>query len=100
MIAMPEKTKKTKRVSNASKSPKSERRSLFRELGPGVHELRIHASVEHRVLYVTKFSEAIYVLHAFQKKKQRTPSGTSHSYDTRSSGRGLRPGNDRFRSSQ
>ena len=41
-------------------------------MGPGVHELRIHTAVEHRVLYVAKFSEAISVLHAFQKKQQRT----------------------------
>ena len=26
-----------------------------------------------RVIYVAKFSEAIYVLHAFQKKAQKTP---------------------------
>jgi phage-related protein len=41
-------------------------------VGAGVHELRIHTAVEHRVLYVAKFSEAIYVLHAFQKKERRT----------------------------
>jgi putative transcriptional regulator len=39
---MPEKTKKTKRVRNASKSPKSERRSLFRELMSGVEAMREH----------------------------------------------------------
>jgi phage-related protein len=27
---------------------------------------------EWRVLYVAKFAEAVYVLHAFQKKTQRT----------------------------
>ena len=26
-----------------------------------------------RVIYVAKFQEAIYVLHAFQKKTQKTP---------------------------
>lgn len=41
-------------------------------VGPGVHELRIHTALEHRVLYVAKFAEGVYVLHAFQKKEQRT----------------------------
>ena len=27
----------------------------------------------YRVLYVARFSEAVYVLHAFQKKAQKTP---------------------------
>jgi phage-related protein len=30
-------------------------------------------SGEHRVLYVAKFEEAVYVLHAFEKKSQKTP---------------------------
>lgn len=41
-------------------------------VGPGVFELRIHTAVEHRVFYVAKFAEGIYVLHAFLKKTQRT----------------------------
>ena len=40
--------------------------------GPGVAEIRIHSGVEHRVFYVTKFGEAIYVLHAFQKRTRQT----------------------------
>ena len=44
-------------------------------VGPGVREIRIHTNLEHRILYVAKFAEAIYVLHAFEKKSQRT-SGT------------------------
>ena len=28
--------------------------------------------MEHRVFYVAKFAEAIYVLHAFEKKTQKT----------------------------
>jgi phage-related protein len=27
---------------------------------------------QYRVIYVTKFADAIYVLHAFQKKTQKT----------------------------
>ncbi|MBK1720440.1 type II toxin-antitoxin system RelE/ParE family toxin [Thiocystis violacea] len=42
-------------------------------VGPGVQEIRIRdASGAFRVLYVAKFAEAIYVLHCFQKKTQKT----------------------------
>ena len=41
-------------------------------VGPGVQELRIHTAAEHRVLYIAKFAEAIYVLHAFEKRTRRT----------------------------
>ena len=41
-------------------------------IGSGVSEIRIHTAVEHRVVYVAKFIEAVYVLHAFEKKSRRT----------------------------
>ncbi len=42
-------------------------------VGTGVQEIRIHDPVgAFRVIYVAKFSEAIYVLHCFQKKSQKT----------------------------
>jgi len=41
-------------------------------VGPGVYEIRVHTGVEHRVLYVAKFSEGIYVLHAFVRKTRQT----------------------------
>lgn len=41
-------------------------------VGPGVNEIRIHTSAEHRVIYVARFHEAVYVLHAFEKQTQRT----------------------------
>lgn len=42
-------------------------------IGVGVFELRIRCtSGAYRVIYVTKFEDAIYVLHAFQKKTQKT----------------------------
>jgi phage-related protein len=41
-------------------------------VGSGVYELRIHTTSEHRVFYVAKFAEGIYILHAFQKKTQQT----------------------------
>jgi phage-related protein len=41
-------------------------------VGAGVTEIRIGGRLEHRVIYVAKFSEAVYVLHAFPKKSRRT----------------------------
>ncbi len=41
-------------------------------IGLGVNEIRVHAGGAFRVIYVAKFSEAIYVLHAFQKKSRKT----------------------------
>ena len=41
-------------------------------VGAGVLEIRIRGRLEHRVLYVAKFAEAVYVLHAFEKKSQKT----------------------------
>jgi len=41
-------------------------------IGSGAMEIRIHEPHEHRVIYVAKFPEAIYVLHAFEKKTQKT----------------------------
>jgi phage-related protein len=43
----------------------------MKEIGPGVREIRIHVMGEWRVLYVAKFMEAVYVLHAFQKKARK-----------------------------
>jgi phage-related protein len=44
-------------------------------VGLGAQEIRIHTGAEHRVLYVAKFAEAVYVLHAFEKRTRRTPKG-------------------------
>jgi phage-related protein len=41
-------------------------------VGPGVHELRLRLNGAYRILYVAKFEEAIYVLHAFEKRTRRT----------------------------
>jgi phage-related protein len=41
-------------------------------IGAGVREIRIHTRVEHRVIYVAKFEEAVYVLHAFEKRTRKT----------------------------
>jgi len=41
-------------------------------VGPGAYEIRVHVEGEWRVIYVAKFSDSIYVLHAFQKKTRKT----------------------------
>ena len=57
----------------------------MRAVGPGVREVRIHIAGAHRVFYVATRAEAIYVLHAFEKKTQKT------------SAHDVRIGRDRFR---
>jgi phage-related protein len=42
-------------------------------VGLGVQEIRIRTGAEHRVLYVAKFAEAVYVLHAFEKRTRQAP---------------------------
>jgi phage-related protein len=41
-------------------------------VGAGVYEIRVHVLGEWRVMYVARFKQSVYVLHAFQKKTQRT----------------------------
>lgn len=42
-------------------------------IGQGVREIRIREKDgAFRVIYVAKFEDAIYVLHCFQKKTQKT----------------------------
>jgi phage-related protein len=42
-------------------------------IGPGVREIRIRdAAGAFRVIYVASTAEAVFVLHAFQKKSQKT----------------------------
>ena len=54
-------------------------------VGPGVREIRIRIAGAHRVFYVATRTEAVYVLHAFEKKTQKT---TAHD---------LEIGRERFR---
>jgi phage-related protein len=45
----------------------------FRSVGSGVMELRVRDSAgAFRVVYVAKFEDAVYVLHALQKKGRKT----------------------------
>lgn len=42
-------------------------------IGTGVFELRIRVSPgTYRVIYIAKYRSAVFVLHAFQKKTQKT----------------------------
>jgi phage-related protein len=41
-------------------------------VGPGVIEIRVHTTLERRVFYIAKFEEAVYVLHAFEKRTRQT----------------------------
>lgn len=45
-------------------------------IGPGVEELRVRdAGGACRVIYTARIADAVYVLHAFQKKTRRTAQG-------------------------
>lgn len=48
----------------------------LQSVGPGAAEIRIQGwsggRLEHRVVYVARFPEAVYVLHAFQKRSRTT----------------------------
>lgn len=46
----------------------------MRVLGDGACEIRIRTDLAHRIIYVAKFDEGIYVLHVFQKRSRRTRS--------------------------
>ena len=41
-------------------------------VGAGVYEIRIHTGLEHRVFYIAKYEEAVYVIHAFEKRTPQT----------------------------
>jgi len=42
-------------------------------VGPGAYEIRVRDEVgAFRVIYAAKFEDAVYVLHAFQKKTRKT----------------------------
>jgi len=41
-------------------------------VGLGVREIRVSSGGAFRVIYVARFAEAVYVLHALQKKSRKT----------------------------
>ena len=40
-------------------------------VGIGVSEIRVHMGGAHRLIYIAKLAEAVYVLHAFRKKSRK-----------------------------
>jgi len=44
----------------------------LKAVGPGTYEIRVHLNGVWRAIYVAKLAQAVYVLHAFQKKTQKT----------------------------
>ena len=42
-------------------------------IGKGVEEIRVSIGDTYRVFYIARFSEAVYIVHAFGKKTQKTP---------------------------
>ena len=53
-------------------------------VGQGVKEIRIRdAAGAFRIIYLAKFPDAIYVLHCFQKKTQKTSRADLHLAETR-----------------
>ena len=41
-------------------------------VGSAVREIRIHTENEYRILYIAGFEDALFILHAFVKKTQKT----------------------------
>ncbi len=41
-------------------------------IGSGVREIRLYEGGAYRVIYLAKYQEAVYVLHAFEKKTKQT----------------------------
>jgi phage-related protein len=45
----------------------------MKTIGPGVEELRVRVEGNaYRVIYIARMADAVHVLHAFQKKSQKT----------------------------
>jgi phage-related protein len=42
------------------------------DVGQGVNEVRVRTTRAYRVFYIAKFEEAVYVLHVFEKRTQKT----------------------------
>ena len=59
-------------VTNLIKSSEAANRTT--SIGKGVEEIRVlESSGAYRVIYFARRADAVYVLHAFHKRTQRTP---------------------------
>jgi len=65
----------------------------MKSIGQGVREIRIQDEGQYRVIYVATFEDKVYVLHAFQKKSQKTSK-----QDLEAAKRGLKEISERQRS--
>jgi phage-related protein len=45
---------------------------VMTSVGKGVYEIRVKLDGAWRMMYVAKFTKAVYVLHVFRKKTQKT----------------------------
>jgi phage-related protein len=55
-------------------------------VGRGVAEIRITTKQAHRVFYVARFADAVYVLHVFEKRTQQTPQADIEKAQSRLAG--------------
>lgn len=44
----------------------------LKTVGPGVREIRVRVGAAYRLIYTTQHESAVYVLHLFEKKRQKT----------------------------
>lgn len=64
----------------------------MKSVGPGVREIRVRDKAgAFRVIYVATFAEAVFVLHAFQKKTESTSTRDINLAVTRSKALGRKP---------
>jgi phage-related protein len=60
-------------VTASASNPQGRALSVPDTIGAGVREIRVRdRSGAFRIIYVATFADAIYVLHAFQKKTRQT----------------------------
>jgi len=75
--SIPRRCETSGRISTVADSAwtRAERLEALPTVGLGVREMRVHTGLEYRVIYLVKFEEAVYVLHAFEKRSRRAPAG-------------------------
>lgn len=44
----------------------------LKAVGPGVREIRVSVGGAYRLIYTARYKGAVYVLHIFEKKRQKT----------------------------
>jgi phage-related protein len=56
----------------------------MKTIGPGVREIRVREGTgAYRVIYVAKLADAIFVLHCFRKKTEKTSGHDLHTAEVR-----------------